>query len=155
MGLFDFFYRKEKEGQGTEAQTGMFTDLIMNQKMAMFSLMANLAAAPTERERQEVVQKMLMSSASQMGLTMPQIVGFMQSGKKMSEAEILSNVRTIKDEGIMQWLIYTAYGIIAVNQNSQALNKFLSWFNQLGYSESYIKSTIDKIEAIGNFMNQK
>lgn len=152
MGLLDFFRSRQKTSSKQMDLQGMFDGLDESQKYAIATMLASLAYAPTSEQQQQVVYKMFISSVNMIGLSENQLVRYMQSGQKMTPNKMLVTIGTIYDEGVIQWLIYTANGIASITGNSQALNYFHSWFNQLGYSDTYIQDSINKVELLGKMM---
>lgn len=148
--LFNFASKKDKKSRPSyEQHFSMFEGLSDEQKIAIYTMLASLAAAPTDSESKAMVQKMLFQSASMMGLSEQKWSSYTQTQTKLDQDKMLRTIDTIKDEGVIQWLIYSAYGIVATNHNSQAEDFFLTWFNRIGYSDEYIKETIEKVEALG------
>lgn len=74
MGFFNFFSsRKETPKQPLQSkaqfQLDLFTNLSQTQKFAMVTMLASLAAAPTNAERTAVAQRMMFTDAEMMGIT--------------------------------------------------------------------------------------
>ena len=152
MGLFDFFRSREKKLSRPMNSQGVFDGLDENQKYAIATMLASLAYAPTSEQQQQVVYKMFIFSVNTIGLSENQLVRYMQSGQKMTPNKMLVTIGTIHDESVIQWLIYTANGIASMTGNSQAMSYLHSWFNQLGYSDTYIQESISKVELLGKMM---
>lgn len=155
MSLFDFLRHRKQVYSEQKSTLGVFDCLSEKQKYAITSMLASLAYAPTSEQRHQVATKMFMTSVNMIGLSEGQLFQNMQSGQKMTPDEMLSIIGTINDMGIIHWLIYTAYGIVSTTGNAQANSYFHSWFNQLGYDDTYIQESIDKVELLGEMMRGK
>lgn len=153
MGLFDLFRsRKEtpkrSECLGNQLQPTMFETLNQTQKFAMFTMLASLAAAPANAEKTAMVQKMLFADAAQMGIKQAMMLNYMQTQTKPSTQTVISTLKTITDNNVLEWLIYCGFGIISVNQNEKAHFVFFDWWQQLGYGSEEIGRVVKKIESI-------
>ncbi len=152
MRFFNLFSSKKKtpnQPQYSEAQikTNLFASLSQTQKFAMFTMLASLAAAPTNAEKTTMVQRMLFTDAAMMGITQNMMLSYTQTHTKSSPQAVISTLRTIKDADVLEWLIYCGFGIITVNQNDKARYVFYDWWQQLGYNPEDIKHIVKKIET--------
>lgn len=159
MGFFNFFSSRKstpKKPQHTEAQLklALFANLSETQRFAMFSMLASLVAAPANAEKTAMAQRMLFTDAALMGITKGMMLNYMQTRTKPNEQTMISTLRTITDSNILEWLIYSGFSIIAVNQNERASYVFFSWWKQLGYEPDEIDLVVKKVEAICNKMRQ-
>lgn len=154
MGFFNLFSSKKKAFKQAQphfeakSQSALFANLSQTQKFAMFTMLASLAAAPTNAERTAMVQRMLFTDAAMMGLTQNRIISYMQTHTKPNPQTVISTLRTIKDTDVLEWLIYCGFGIISVNQNEKACHVFYDWWQQLGYKPDDIRCIVKKMEAI-------
>lgn len=159
MGFFNFFSSQKetpKQPQQSEAQfqLDLFTNLSQTQKFAMFTMLASLAAAPTSAERTAMTQKMMFSDAAMMGITQNMMLNYMQTHTKPNSQTLISTLRTITDNNVLEWLIYCSYGIITVNQNKKAFCVFFDWWQQLGYKPEDIERIVQRTEAICKKINK-
>lgn len=159
MGFFNFFSSQKetpKQPQQSEAQfqLDLFTNLSQTQKFAMFTMLASLAAAPTSAERTAMTQKMMFSDAAMMGITQNMMLNYMQTHTKPNSQTLISTLRTITDNNVLEWLIYCGYGIITVNQNKKAFCVFFDWWQQLGYKPEDIERIVQRTEAICKKINK-
>lgn len=67
---------------------------------------------------------------------------------------MISTLRTITDSNILEWLIYSGFGIVAVNQNEKACYVFFEWWKQLGYESEEIYSIVNRINTMGDEMRK-
>ena len=153
MGFFNLFSSKKetlKQSQqfGTQLQSDLFTNLSEKQKYAMVSMFASLAAAPASAERTAMAQKMFISGAEMMGITEDMMLNYMQTHPRADSHTVLSTLKTITDTNVLEWFLYSGFGIIAVNQNGKAISVFYDWWNQLGYSPDEVDRIVKKVEAI-------
>lgn len=158
MGFFNFFSPQkdtQKKPQHSEAQlqSDLFTNLSQIQKFAMVTMLASLAAAPTNAERTAMVQKMMFTDAEMMGITQSMMLNYMQTQAKFNSQTVISTLRTITDTNVLEWLIYCGFSIITVNQNEKARCVFFDWWQQLGYKSEDIEHIVKKVEAICNQFN--
>lgn len=157
MGFFNFFSshkETQKQNQQSVEQLGMFANLSQTQKYAMVTMLASLAAAPTDAEKSAMAQKMVFSSAALMGITQNMMLDYMQTHGKSNSQTVISTLRTITDVKVKEWLIYAGFGIIAVNQNAKARYVFYDWWHQLGYEPEDVDQVVEKTEAICNKIRQ-
>lgn len=155
MGFFNFFSSHKEMSERsqkleTQLQLDLFSNLSQTQKFAMVTMLASLAAAPTDAERTAMVQKMMLTDAAMMGITQDMMLNYMQTNTKASPQSVISTLRTIKDTNVLEWLIYCGFGIIAVNQNEKAGWVFFDWWQQLGYEKEEINHIVNKVELICN-----
>lgn len=153
MGFFNFFSsRKETPKQPLQSkalfQLDLFTNLSQTQKFAMVTMLASLAAAPTNAERTAMAQRMMFTDAEMMGITQNMMLNYMQTHTKSNSHSVISTLRTITDTNILEWLIYSGFSIIAINQNEKACYVFFDWWKQLGYEPDEIDCIVKKIENI-------
>lgn len=154
MGFFNFFSspikKSLKQLQYSEAllvlKSDLFTNLNQTQKFAMFTMLASLAAAPTNAEKTTMVQRMLFTDAAMMGLTQNMMLSYTQTHTKPNSQTVISTLRTIKDADVLEWLIYCGFSIISVNQNEKARYVFFDWWQQLGYKPKEIKRAVKSLE---------
>ena len=159
MGFFNFFSsRKEPPKQPLQSkalfQLDLFTNLSQTQKFAMVTMLASLAAAPTNAERTAMAQRMMFTDAEMMGITQNMMLNYMQTHTKSNSHSVISTLRTITDTNILEWLIYSGFSIIAINQNEKACYVFFDWWKQLGYEPDEIDCIVKKIENICKRMRQ-
>lgn len=159
MGFFNFFSsRKETPKQPLQSkaqfQLDLFTNLSQTQKFAMVTMLASLAAAPTNAERTAMAQRMMFTDAEMMGITQNMMLNYMQTHTKSNSHSVISTLRTITDTNILEWLIYSGFSIIAINQNEKACYVFFDWWKQLGYEPDEIDCIVKKIENICKRMRQ-
>lgn len=156
MGFFNLFSsRKETQKQNPESETlDMFANLSQAQKFAMVTMLASLAAAPTDAERSAMTQKMLFTDAALMGITQNMMLDYMQTHAKPNSQTVIATLKNITNSSVLEWLIYCGFGIISVNQNNKACSVFYDWCHQLGYEPEEVKKVVDKAEAICNKMRQ-
>ena len=153
MGFFNFFSsRKETPKQPLQSKAlfplDLFTNLSQTQKFAMVTMLASLAAAPTNAERTAMAQRMMFTDAEMMGITQNMMLNYMQTHTKSNSHSVISTLRTITDTNILEWLIYSGFSIIAINQNEKACYVFFDWWKQLGYEPDEIDCIVKKIENI-------
>lgn len=153
MGFFNFFSsRKETPKQPLQSkalfQLDLFTNLSQTQKFAMVTMLVSLAAAPTNAERTAMAQRMMFTDAEMMGITQNMMLNYMQTHTKSNSHSVISTLRTITDTNILEWLIYSGFSIIAINQNEKACYVFFDWWKQLGYEPDEIDCIVKKIENI-------
>lgn len=158
MGFFNFFSSKketEKQPQYPEEQLqlDLFANLSETQKFAMATMLMSLAAAPTSADKNAMVQKMVFTDTTMMGLTQSKLLNYIQTHSKSNSQAIISTLRTITDKNVLEWLIYSGFGIIAVNQNEKACSVYFDWWQQLGYEPEDIKLIVKKVETICNQIN--
>lgn len=154
MGFFNLFSsHKEtpKQPQQYEAklQSSMFSTLSQSQKFAMVTMLASLAAAPTNAERTAMVQKMMFTDAAMIGITQDMMLSYMQTGSTPNAQSMISILQSITDTNVLEWLIYCGFGIISVNQHEKACYVFYDWCQQLGYSHEEIDRVVKRTEAFG------
>lgn len=159
MGLFDFFSsqkKTQKQPQRSEVQfqLDLFSNLNETQKYAMLTMLGSLAAAPASAERTEVVQRMMFTDAAMMGITQNMMLNYMQTHTKTDSQTMISTLRTITDSNILEWLIYSGFGIVAVNQNEKACYVFFVARKQLGYESEEIYSIVNRINTMGDEMRK-
>ncbi len=155
MGFFDFFssqIKAQKQPQRSEVQfqLDLFTNLSETQKYAMLTMLASLAAAPANVERTGIVQKMLFTDAAMMGITKNMMLNYMQTHTRTDSQTVISTLKTIADSNILEWLIYSGFSIVTVNQNEKAAYIFLEWWKQLGYESEDNYRIVNKVEAVCN-----
>ena len=159
MGFFNLFSShketlKQPQQHEDMLQSTMFSNLSQTQKFAMVTMLASLAAAPTNAERATIVQKMMFTDAAMMGITQNMLLSYMQSGSRPNAQSMISTIRSITDTNVLEWLIYCGFGIISVNQNEKACYVFFDWWQQLGYTHEEIDYIIKETEAVCNKMRQ-
>lgn len=159
MGFFNFFSSRKKspkQPQQSEAlfQLDLFTNLSQTQKFAMVTMLSSLAAAPANDERTAMAQRMVFTDAEMMGITLNMMLNYMQTHTKSDSHAVISTLKTITDTNILEWLIYSGFNIIAVNQNEKACYVFFDWWKQLGYEPDEIDCIVKKIENICKRMRQ-
>ena len=110
MGFFNFFSsRKETPKQPLQSkalfQLDLFTNLSQTQKFAMVTMLASLAAAPTNAERTAMAQRMMFTDAEMMGITQNMMLNYMQTHTKSNSHSVISTLRTITDTNIQKLII--------------------------------------------------
>lgn len=156
MGFFNLFSsHKETQKQNQESEgLSMFANLSQTQKFAMVTMLASLAAAPTDAEKATMTQKMLFADSELMGITQNMMLNYMQTQGKPNSQTVIATLKTITNSNVLEWLIYCGFGIISVNQNNKACNVFYDWCQQLGYEPEEVHQVVNKAEAICNKMRQ-
>ncbi len=155
MGFFNFFSShketpKQPQQSGTQLQMPMFANLSQTQKFAMLSMLASLASAPTDVEKSAMAKKMMLTDAAMIGLTEDMMINYMQTHARPNFQSVISTLKTITDTGVMEWLLYSCFGIVSVTQNEKYFNIFLDWWQQLGYEPEDVSNVVKKVEAICN-----
>lgn len=159
MGFFDFLSshketNKQPHSSEAQFQSTMFSNLNQEQKFAMVTMLASLAAAPTDAGRRATVQKMMFADAAMMGITQDMMMNYMQTRGRSNAQTVISTLRTITDTNVLEWFIYSGFGIIAVNQNEKACFVFYDWWQQLGYNPDEIDHIVKKVDTICNNIRQ-
>lgn len=159
MGLFNLFSSKKETSKqpqqsGAQLQSDLFRNLSEKQKYAMVTMFASLAAAPASAERTAMAQKMFISGAAMMGITEDMMLNYMQTHPRADSQTVLSTLKTITDTNVLEWFLYSGFGIIAVNQNEKVVNVFYNWWMQLGYNPDDVDRVVKKVDATCNKLRQ-
>ena len=155
MGFFNFFSShketsKQPQQSGTQYQLPMFANLNQTQKFAMVAMLASLSAAPADAEKTSMTQKMFSTYTAMIGISQDMMLNYMQTHERPTSQSVISTLKTITDTGILEWLIYSGFGIVSVTQNEKYFSIFLDWWQQLGYEPEDVSNVVKKVEAICN-----
>lgn len=128
------------------------SNLSLDQKWAIVCFEFSLASfAKGEGERREA-QKLIDQESRMLNVNPRELSTYVNKYK--DPKVIISVLKTINDNGLLDQIAYTCFGIAHICNNKEAISYYVYSFEQLGYSEDDIIKLIEKVELLGKMMSR-
>jgi len=132
----------------------IYKDLSKSQREALLDLTSMFAThAGMSSNDMSAVNSIFVPYTHMLGFSKAETMKRWGNLSNFNPQDMISELKTIQEKGILDIALYTCFSLTCISNDPTTVQLLGGVFEQLGYTEEDIASTIQKIHAVGNMMN--
>ncbi|WP_028909789.1 hypothetical protein [Prevotella sp. AGR2160] len=128
----------------------MYKDLSKSQREALLDLASMFAThIGASSGNMNAVNSIFVPYSHMLGFNKAETMKRWGNLSGFNPKNMVSVLKTIDDKGVMDMALYTCFSLVNINRDPTMVDLVGGIFNQLGYEDEEIISTVKKIQALG------
>lgn len=130
----------------------MYKNLTTEQKLAILGFEMAIANFANGTIAKQNAYECIELEMNILNISETQFIQYARNGGRRKLEDIVAGLCLIKNQSILDNILYTGYCIANSCKNEQAFGFIFIIFEQLGYTEDDIKNVIQKVNLLGKYL---